>query len=504
MKMNLKTIAMSALSILLIAGCGKGLDEKNPGNSGNNGNNNDQPGGGDENTTAVLEVEVTKDKEACQADETVTFTSVVTGGYEPYTYTWDFGDSKTSNLACPQISWSTPGLKNITLIVVDSKGNTTAEQYAYTKQMIVTEKQAVADPNKGTGTQTDPYQIETPQKWNEIALSMKVEEPQSVYSPTAYYKLTADLNFQDVKFSTWEKFDGQLDGNGMTIKNVTASYSSTIDDDGHGFGLISKTGGPAVIKNLKVNNVSFTSNQKWVGSVVGYNAGEIDKVYVTNSTLEGLKYVGGISGTHNGNTLPDDRPVIMNCGVENITITNNGEASGMITGGVVYGALCINSYAWGGSITVTKDNNNHGGLVGYMNNQGLVVNCYSTTTSITGSSASYAGGVGWANAGNIQNIYANDDCSKSGDAAYNGSGTPKTISKRSAALLKIDNMKSGAVTVPSSSTSKSSFVEALNAGITIYNNHKDENTGDVYGKPDVTGKLSSWKKDATTGLPVHL
>ena len=74
-----------------------------------------------------------------------------------------------------------------------------------------------------------------------------------------------------------------------------------------------------------------------------------------------------------------------------------------------------------------------------------------------------------------------------------GAGT--VWEKTTFALLSLDEMKSGAVTVPSSEESCASFVEALNAGAAVFN---DTQAATLPGKPDVV--LRKWT--ASESYPV--
>jgi PKD repeat protein len=48
------------------------------------------------------------------------FTSSVSGGLAPYTYSWDFGDGTSSTLPSPSHSYTSPGTYTVTLTVTDS------------------------------------------------------------------------------------------------------------------------------------------------------------------------------------------------------------------------------------------------------------------------------------------------------------------------------------------------------------------------------------------------
>ena len=74
--------------------------------------------------------------------------------------------------------------------------------------------------------------------------------------------------------------------------------------------------------------------------------------------------------------------------------------------------------------------------------------------------------------------------------------TLSTVWKKTTfALLSLDEMKSGAVTVPSSGESCANFAAALNAGATLFN---DTPAATLPGKPDVV--LRKWT--ASESYPV--
>jgi PKD repeat protein len=59
--------------------------------------------------------------------ETIQFNPQIAGGFTPYSYTWDFGDGKTSTDSNPQHSFAKPGKYTITLKVTDDRANTVTE-----------------------------------------------------------------------------------------------------------------------------------------------------------------------------------------------------------------------------------------------------------------------------------------------------------------------------------------------------------------------------------------
>ncbi|TMI13991.1 PKD domain-containing protein [Candidatus Bathyarchaeota archaeon] len=64
--------------------------------------------------------------------QTVTFTSTVSGGTTPYSYSWTFGDGGTSNVANPTHAYTTPGTFTVTLTVTDSSTPTQSATATHT------------------------------------------------------------------------------------------------------------------------------------------------------------------------------------------------------------------------------------------------------------------------------------------------------------------------------------------------------------------------------------
>ncbi len=54
----------------------------------------------------------------------IRFTPVVSGGFEPYSYAWDFGDGSTSTEETPLHNYSSDGNYSVSLVVTDDRGNT--------------------------------------------------------------------------------------------------------------------------------------------------------------------------------------------------------------------------------------------------------------------------------------------------------------------------------------------------------------------------------------------
>ena len=70
-----------------------------------------------------LDARFTVNRRFIKSGEVVQFSSQVGGGFPPYSYSWDFGDGKTSNDASPLHKYRGAGDYTITLTVTDDRGN---------------------------------------------------------------------------------------------------------------------------------------------------------------------------------------------------------------------------------------------------------------------------------------------------------------------------------------------------------------------------------------------
>ncbi len=182
---------------------------------------------------------------------------------------------------------------------------------------------AYVAPTKGSGSETDPYLISTPEEFAYIIYNGG--------TAGAYYKLTADIYLNKLDKVDWtngqlldegypvnEWFAGVTTGGNSYyngINNIT--FSGIIDGDGHAvYGLYYAPGQPgtcvglipavkkATIKNLALK-VSFVAGGRWTGALVGATnaSGDVltvDKVIVDESVTvwaynSGNYYYDGIT-----------------------------------------------------------------------------------------------------------------------------------------------------------------------------------------------------------------
>jgi len=202
-------------------------------------------------------------------------------------------------------------------------------------------------------------------------------------------------------------FQANFDGNGHTISNL---YINITDPTQANVGLFGYT--HSTIKNLGLVNCSITGpantghiDNAGVGSITGYNHGNITNCYNTGSVSGGIyNEIGGLAGVNGG--------AISDC-------YNTGNISGSYAGGLVgrnYGAItnCYNT----GNISVDIALGSAGGLVGN-ENRGTISKCYNAGNVSAGgygefSSGGYVGGLVVWNRGPISDCYNTGSVSQIG------------------------------------------------------------------------------------------
>lgn len=175
----------------------------------------------------------------------------------------------------------------------------------------------------GSGTETDPYIIETARQ---LAYLIKHDVVDSAGATNGkYYKLAADIYLNDVSNPDWKsnnpnswyevesskRFAGNLDGDGYTVYGLY--YSGTAS-----FGLIpwvDMWSYDVTIKNLIISDAYISTSDQFVGAVVGYvyatanrnavftlsNCFVNDNVYIFSS--HSSAYIGGLVGCLRSNSL---------------------------------------------------------------------------------------------------------------------------------------------------------------------------------------------------------
>ena len=181
----------------------------------------------------------------------------------------------------------------------------------------------------GSGTEDDPFQIETAQQ---LALLAKVTnryygldgyEEEKLYRD-GHYVLTADIALNDTSdFANWEtqapayswepigrkneenrtaRFQGVFDGQGHTISGLYCSYASSDTNDEEAGGLFAEANG-AQIRNVNITDSMLIVDYK---EQTGMLAAECHDSVIENCNVSarivarGVRYAGGVIGGMTG------------------------------------------------------------------------------------------------------------------------------------------------------------------------------------------------------------
>ena len=218
------------------------------------------------------------------------------------------------------------------------------------------------------------------------------------------YELVQDLDVDDaMRFADWQPigyiapsgdadecnhpsnrcFSGIFDGNNHTISNLRIDKSDTDN-----VGLFAALADGAQVKNVNLANVSV-EGRFGVGSLVAYNAGEIDNSYA-DGTITGERDVGGLVAY-------------------NVGRISDSYAYGAVSGGSSVGGLVARNESAGAiansySLSRVSGNTGIGGLVGL--NLGSITNTHASGV-VEGSMR--IGGLVGANGGSVADSYATAD-----------------------------------------------------------------------------------------------
>ena len=265
----------------------------------------------------------------------------------------------------------------------------------------------------GAGTEADPFVIDSVATLELFRAS--VNSGATKYNaPGVWVALGADIDMAGTEWTEgigdgheWS-FDGNFDGKGHTIKNLTIkpyadankylcgglfgyTYGAvtiknvilenvTVDcgnTEGHNVGALVgfayNNGGKLNVADVTVKNVTITApNVYGVGAIVGYSYGSmgtIERCAVDGTTIKGYSFVGGITGYSYSNAT------ITNCSVKNVTISGTNYSVGGIAGIVLAGNTISNC-----SVDATIDGQaNVGAIVGALSTDTVTLdNCTAT------------------------------------------------------------------------------------------------------------------------------
>ncbi|UOE57290.1 hypothetical protein [Cytobacillus oceanisediminis] len=221
----------------------------------------------------------------------------------------------------------------------------------------------------GAGTQSNPYIISTPSDLD----SMRNNRARGVY-----YELTNDIdmsswgNWNPIAYydnATWVSgFEGNLDGKGFKIKNLTITKSTGIY-----LGLFGQAF-YGTIQNVGLENVTINGSQcRFIGALVGYSYSlTVKNCYVAGGNITSQDESGGLLGKV-------DTCTIENC-YSTIPISlNTSYYGGGLIGAVDSNTTIRNSYS-SGRVTYSQSSSYDGksGFVGFIRNNTNIFfeNCF--------------------------------------------------------------------------------------------------------------------------------
>ncbi len=231
-------------------------------------------------------------------------------------------------------------------------------------------------PSKGTGTEADPYLIETPEQLAYVVYNGGAEGK--------FYKLTADIYLNDITKIDWstgevatgytpktwvgtrDNFRGTLDGDGHTVYGMYYKNTATKAWGHSGVGLVGKmlSGNVATIKRIAVD-CAYLEHKNAAGGIFGYvNSGAVataDMCFVGENVTIYSWEAGAIVSMAPGGTF-----TITNCG--SLATVKAEHLSGL------YGQL----YGAGTSSCVVKNSYNATGPISTGAAPGTLSDCYAT------------------------------------------------------------------------------------------------------------------------------
>ena len=226
---------------------------------------------------------------------------------------------------------------------------------------------------EGDGSEDTPYLIESTDDLDALAASVNNGNDYS----EKYFQLEKDLNYENKSYTPIgtedSPFEGNFDGNGNTIRNIT--INETNKDYIGVFGYLSGFG---TVENLKLSDCTFIGNN-YVGGIAGYAGGGISCCFNNNVSVSGTNTVGGIAGYAEGG--------ISCCFNNNVSVSGTNTVGGIAGYFSDYMSECRHSGSVSGSGTKCKI----GGIVG--NNCGTIEGCICYATISGVGNADMLGGI---------------------------------------------------------------------------------------------------------------
>ncbi|MCL2565441.1 MAG: fibronectin type III domain-containing protein [Defluviitaleaceae bacterium] len=170
---------------------------------------------------------------------------------------------------------------------------------------------------RGRGTADDPYIISEGYQLQDMT-----------YDISAHFRLGNDIDMAGIEFVPIPQFNGELDGNGHAIRNLTVHLP-------HGGGGLFNTTGDAVIQNINFEDVNFYSDGGSVALVGNFRVTSYESPgFIDNVSISGAITAGGSGSTASSMVLDltnvTTQPVILSRLHSSATLTSPDQTGGLI------------------------------------------------------------------------------------------------------------------------------------------------------------------------------
>lgn len=232
----------------------------------------------------------------------------------------------------------------------------------------------------GSGTQTDPYRIETCEQLQDMNQDLD-----------AYYELVSNVEcrgtenwnngkgFNPIGDST-DTFTGSFSGNNQSVYQLTISRGGS--DYTAPFGFLGSAG---EVREVKFEKLNVTGNT-YVSGAVAFNEGDIAFVSTGGEVSGSGNRIGGIAGENNGASVTSS--------LSSADISGNNRVGG-ITGNIRIGGTVSESFA-SGTVSGSKK---IGGISGPISGSSSTVSDSYSVADVTGNEK--VGGLAGRNAGGL-------------------------------------------------------------------------------------------------------
>lgn len=354
----------------------------------------------------------------------------------------------------------------------------------------------------GSGTQESPYLINSTDDW--LYLANYIADN---YDPLTgkFVKITADLDFSDttmipLSFNRTTYFDGDLDGNGMTIKGFD------LTSDASTFGPVAVyTDENSCIHDLTVEGTLTSTTYTYLAGVVGCCAGTLKNITCRTYLTSSKNYTAGLVGVAKTGAR------LIDCVFEGTLNSSGTYTSGLVaySSSGVYYERCGNR----GTVNYTGSTSSAyvSGLLGYCFPDTLI-GCFNEgSINVTNSTSSghVAGIISYAYAQNKSGLtFYLKDCYNAANltAAYNVGGI--IANANGYAYFCLDGCyNTGNITATYTSTKTSSYTGGIATGYSPASTYTGcYNTGEITscGTTYTGGLFGYYRGSFTSSTPTTI